>query len=174
MGGGIAIDFTIQYPELVNCLLLSGPSLNGYNAANDEASRKRLLAAISIAKRDENFNQSVEFMLADPMWRQCDPKAHDHLKDMFMDTSLEWALDDNIEKLINPPAPGRLSEITKRTLLIVGSEDSLPIKEIAGVLESHIAELRKVEIDGTGHLPNLDKPDLFNKIVLDFLMNSRD
>jgi pimeloyl-ACP methyl ester carboxylesterase len=89
MGGGIAIDFTLQYPELVKCLILSGSSLNGYNPTYDEASKQRYLAGISIAKRDENFNQSVEFMLDNPIWRLSNPKAREHLKNMFMDTSLD-------------------------------------------------------------------------------------
>lgn len=174
MGGSIAIDFTLQYPELVKCLILSGPSLKGYNPIFDEASKQRSLAGISIAKRDKNFNQSVEFMLDNPMWRQSNPKNRQHLKNMFMDTSLEWALEEDIEKTVNPPASERLSEITKRTLLIIGSEDCQPIKEIAKVLESHITVVQKVEINGTGHLPNLDKSDEFNKIVLEFLMNSEE
>ncbi len=173
MGGSIAIDFTIQYPDLVKCLILSGPSLNGYNFTIDEASKQMSLAGMSIAKRDERFNQSVEFMLENPVWRQSNPKARQHLKNMFVNTSLKWALKD-IERIVSPPASQRLSEITKRTLLIVGSEDSKPIKELAKVLEEGIPRIEKVEINGTGHLPNLDKPDEFNKIILEFIMNSKE
>lgn len=173
MGGSIAIDFTLQYPELVNCLVLSGSSLNGYNATVDDESKQRSLAAMSIVKRDENFNQSVEFMLENPMWKQSNSKARQHLKNMFMDTSLKWALED-LGKIVKPTASERLSEITKRTLLIIGSEDSQSIKEIFRVLESNINIVQKVEISGTGHLPNLDRPDKFNKIVLEFLMNTRE
>lgn len=171
MGGCIAIDFTLQYPELVKCLILSGSSLSGYKAADDEISKKSTLAGTSIAKKDENFNQSIELMLDNPMWKQSNPKSREHLKNIFMDTSLEWVFGD-IEKIINPPASERLSEITKKTLLIVGTNDCHPIKEIASVLESNIPMLQKVEINGTGHLPNLDKPDIFNKIVFDFLMSN--
>ena len=170
-GGSIAIDFTLEYPELVNCLVLSGPSLSGYSPTVDDVSEQMSLAGMSIAKKDEKYNESVEFMLNNPIWKQSDSKARQHLKNMFMDTSLEWALED-IAKTVNPPASERLSEITKRTLLILGSEDSKPIKEIARVLESDIIMLKKFEISGTGHLPNLDKPDKFNKLVLELLMNS--
>lgn len=169
MGGSIAIDFTLQYPHLVKDLILSGPSLNGYRFIVDEESKLRSLAVMSIAKRDKDFNKSIEFMLDNPMWRQSNPKARQHLKNMFLDTSLEWALGD-IEKTVNPPASERLSEITKNTLLIIGLEDSVPIKEIAKALELNLLRIKKVEIDGTGHLPNLDKPDEFNKIILEFLM----
>ncbi|MDF2882823.1 MAG: alpha/beta hydrolase [Clostridiaceae bacterium] len=171
VGGAIAIDFTLQYPQLVKSLILSGPSLNGYNFTRDEVSRQISSAGISIAKRDENFNESVEFMLNNPVWRQSNPKAREHLKNMFINTSLEWELRD-LEKIESPPASERLSEITKRTLLIIGSEDSKPIKEISIVLVTGISSAEKVEIKGTGHLSNLDKPDEFNKIVLEFLMRN--
>lgn len=39
MGGSIVIDFTLQYPELVESLILSGPSLNGYNFTVDDKSK---------------------------------------------------------------------------------------------------------------------------------------
>jgi len=173
MGGSIAIDFTLQYPESVEYLVLSGSSLNGYLYANDEASSQRDLAGMSIVKRDENFNKSVEFMLDNPMWKQSNLKTRQRLKNMFMDTSLEWVLDDLVQ-IAKPHAAERLTEIKKRTLLIVGTEDSLPIIEIASVLESGIASAKKVMVNGTGHLPNLDKPEEFNKIVLDFLFNKKE
>lgn len=173
MGGSIAIDFTLQYPKLVSSLILSGSSLNGYNYTVDEETRQRSSAGMSIAKRDEHFNQSVEFMLDSPMWRQSEPKARQHLKNMFLDTSLKWALED-IEKITNPPASERLSEISKKILLIIGSEDCKPIKEIARVLELTITTVKRVDIKDTGHLPNLDKPDKFNKSVLEFLMNNKE
>jgi len=172
MGGSIAIDFTLEYPEFVKCLVLSGPSLIGYNFTADEASKQMSLAAISIANKDDNFEKSVEFLLDNPIWKQKDPIAHKHLKNMFMNTSLKWALKD-LEIVINPPAAERLPEILKNTLLIIGSEDSRAIKEIAKVLELAITKIQKIEIEGTGHLPNLDKSVEFNKIVLEFLLKNK-
>jgi pimeloyl-ACP methyl ester carboxylesterase len=169
MGGCTAIEFTLQYPDMVKSLVLSGPSLNDFKFDIDKETKQRSMAGISIAKKDNDFDKSVEFMLNDPMWRQGNTKAHERLKKMFMDTSLEWALEDIVEAA-SPPASERLYEITKRTLLIVGSEDSKPIYAIAKALESNISMLQKIIINNTGHLPNLDKPEEFNKIVLDFLL----
>jgi pimeloyl-ACP methyl ester carboxylesterase len=172
MGGSIAIDFTIQYPEMVDSLVLSGPSINGFKPNIDEASQRRSLMGISIVKGDDELDKSIEFMLDDPMWRQCNPRAHNHLKKMFQETSLEWLLDTaiNVQCL---PSYNRISEINNRTLLIIGSEDSQPIKEIGQELEVKIATLKSVIINDTGHLPNLDKPEIFNKLVLHFLTDSR-
>ena len=172
MGGSIAIDFTLQYPDLVEFLVLSGASLNGYSYENDEASIRRALAGMSIIKRDADFNQSIEFMLNDPMWRQRDLKSRKLLKNMFEDTSLEWLLKDLVQ-IAKPFAADRLSEIRKRTLIIVGTEDSLPIIEMANALELGITNAKKITINGTGHLVNLDKPEEFNKAVLDFLHSKK-
>ena len=76
-------------------------------------------------------------------------KARQHLKNMFMDTSLEWVLKD-IEKTLNPVTSERLSEIPKKTLLIIGSEYCQPIKEIAKVLESAITMVQKAIEEGIG------------------------
>lgn len=157
---------------MVGCLVLSGSSLNGFKYDIDETTRQRSLAGMSIAKRDINFDNSVEFMLNVPIWKQSNPKAHQRLKNMFRDTSLGWALED-IEIIAYPPASERISEIVKKTLLIIGSNDSKPIFEIAKALESNIIMSQKIIIDGTGHLPNLDKHEVFNKIVLDFLLNEK-
>jgi hypothetical protein len=64
---------------------------------------------------------------------------------MFEDTSLEWWLDDLVQ-IAKPHASERLSEIRKRTLLVVGAEDSLPIIEIASALELGITSAKKVTL----------------------------
>ena len=170
MGGSIAIDFTLTYPEMVQSLVLSGPSLSGYAPVIDEASRKRSIAGMSIVRRDGDFKHAVEFMLADPMWRQSRSEAHRRLESMFMDTSLKWLLNDLVSSGVSNAAE-RLGKISKRALLIIGSEDSSPIQEIASVLESGITDLKRVVISDTGHLPSLDKPEVFNQLALNFLLN---
>ncbi len=58
--------------------------------------------------------------------------------------------------------------ITAKTLLVIGSRDELllsPMRELAGLLPG--AAL--VEIDGAGHLPQIDHPNEFDKVLLDHL-----
>src|SRR5262249_13833106 len=68
-----------------------------------------------------------------------------------------------------PPALGRLSEIHKPTLVIVGDLDVLDVLAACDVLAQQIPGARKVVIPGTAHMLNMEKPDEFNRIVLDFL-----
>jgi pimeloyl-ACP methyl ester carboxylesterase len=64
---------------------------------------------------------------------------------------------------------GRLGEVRAPTLIIVGDEDQPDIVAIAGLAESGIAGAKKVVMPGTAHLPNMEQPATFNRIVRDFL-----
>ena len=68
-----------------------------------------------------------------------------------------------------PPAISRLSEIRVPTLIIVGDQDVRDILKIADILEKGIPGAKKVVIAGTAHHLNMEKPEEFNRIVLDFL-----
>ncbi len=70
---------------------------------------------------------------------------------------------------IEPPAAGRLSEIHVPTLIIVGGEDVEIILAIADKLEKDIVGAKKAVIPGTAHHLNMEKPQEFNRLVIDFL-----
>ena len=70
---------------------------------------------------------------------------------------------------IEPPAAGRLSEIHVPSLIIVGGEDVEFILSIANKLEKDIVGAKKVVIPGTAHHLNMEKPQEFNRVVIEFL-----
>ena len=55
------------------------------------------------------------------------------------------------------------------TLIIVGDEDHFQLHKSADKLERDIASARKVTISETHHMPNMEKPEEFSRIVLNFL-----
>jgi 3-oxoadipate enol-lactonase len=66
-------------------------------------------------------------------------------------------------------AYGRLAEITAPTLVLVGDLD-LPEKvEQAAWLAEQIPNAQNAVIPGVAHMLNMEKPVLFNQLVLDFL-----
>lgn len=80
--------------------------------------------------------------------------------------------DQNAEpQELEPPAAGRLAEIHVPTLIIVGDKDVHEILLIADKLEAEIAGARKAVIPNTAHHLNMEQPEPFNQIVLDFLEN---
>jgi pimeloyl-ACP methyl ester carboxylesterase len=73
------------------------------------------------------------------------------------------------ERPLEPPAADRLAEIRVPTLIIVGNRDRPEIMYRASILERSIPDAHKVVMSGTAHLPNMERPDEFNRIVLEFL-----
>jgi pimeloyl-ACP methyl ester carboxylesterase len=63
----------------------------------------------------------------------------------------------------------RLAEITAPTLVVVGALDRETPPTYARHLADRIAASRYVEIDGAGHISNLERPAEFNAALLDFL-----
>ncbi len=63
----------------------------------------------------------------------------------------------------------RLAEIRVPTLLIIGDYD-LPTKQRrVERLAAEFPQARRVVIPGTAHMVNMEQPEEFNRIVLDFL-----
>jgi 3-oxoadipate enol-lactonase len=61
-----------------------------------------------------------------------------------------------------------LPAIACPTLLVAGSNDGAMPANMAA-LSKRIAGAHFVEIPGAGHIPNLEKPEAFNRVLLEFL-----
>jgi 3-oxoadipate enol-lactonase len=62
-----------------------------------------------------------------------------------------------------------LSAITARTLLVTGAHDFPDFRQIADTLAATVPDAARLDLDWAGHLPSLERPDLINPIILDFL-----
>jgi pimeloyl-ACP methyl ester carboxylesterase len=116
---------------------------------------------------------------AGEMWLQsayvepamANPDVAKKLRPMAIENSASWLVNPLFALSIVPPAIGRLSEIKAPTLLIAGDRDVPTTRKIVDLLNEEISDSRKIVIAGAGHIVNVEKPDEFNGIVLDFLHN---
>ena len=108
--------------------------------------------------------------LAGPRRRldQIDASLRQRVRDMLIQ-SYATPPDLGEEQPLDPPAIGRLREVRAPTLIIVGDEDQPDILAVAELLEAGIVGARKVVMHGAAHLPNMEQPAAFNRIVYDFL-----
>jgi pimeloyl-ACP methyl ester carboxylesterase len=97
------------------------------------------------------------------------PSARQKVRENLSEYSFVWVLDPAPRQELEPPAWGRLREIAVPTLIVVGGDDSFLLHRYADQLERNIAAVKRVTIPGTHHMPNMEKPEEFNHIVLDFL-----
>ena len=82
--------------------------------------------------------------------------------------------DDDVgeEIPLDPPAADRLGDIQAPTLILYGDKDIADVRAAAGPLAAAIPGARLAVIPDAAHLPQMERPDLFNRIVLDFLLQA--
>jgi len=171
MGGGLAIDFALEHGERISKLVLVGPGIGGVHFG---PKYQELFAEAEAAEKAGDRRAIVE---ADArLWldgpRRPAGYVKDPLRKLFfeMDSNFDSDFDSAPIDQIEPPAAGRLSEITAPTLVVVGDEDAPPVFDAVDLLMEKVPHARKAVIDDAAHLPNLEHPDEFNRIVLEFLL----
>jgi 3-oxoadipate enol-lactonase len=171
IGGGIAIDFTLRYPEMVSALVLVASGLGG---TQPSAEMRRADATVDAALERGGIDAAVE--AENRLWvdgpkrtpDQVDPTVRARVSEMNGALYRLPEVDAPRERL-DPPAIGRLGEIHVPTLILVGDGDVPDVIETANLLEQGIAGARKVVFPGVAHMVNMEHPEAFNRIVLNFL-----
>lgn len=174
MGGRTAIDFTLEHPERVRALVLVGADLSGYE---DESDPPKQWDAMVAAHQQGDFDQLSELEVqiwVDGIGRN--PEAVNPALRTLVREMNAIALRSAAQKLgqetpLDPPAIGRLAEIRIPTLIIVGDLDQPMMLEIADLLAKGIAGAQKAVMHNTAHVPNMEQPAEFNRLVVDFLAN---
>jgi pimeloyl-ACP methyl ester carboxylesterase len=87
---------------------------------------------------------------------------------MAMGTAENWNR-ESVVKELDPPAMGRLAEISAPVLVVVGDLDMPGILEIADAIDENVSGTEVVVMSGAAHMVNMEKPEEFNGIVLEFL-----
>jgi 3-oxoadipate enol-lactonase len=67
-----------------------------------------------------------------------------------------------------------LKEISVPTLLLSGSRDKNAPAPMMAKMATYVPSAIYVELEGVGHLANLERPDEFNAVLWDFLMESHE
>jgi pimeloyl-ACP methyl ester carboxylesterase len=78
-----------------------------------------------------------------------------------------WELAD--DELLTEGLDERLGDVAAPTLVLAGEEDVDDIDEIAARLAAGIPDARRATIPGAAHLPSLERPEEFDRLVLGFL-----
>jgi 3-oxoadipate enol-lactonase len=173
MGGGLAVDFTLEHPEMVDALITVGAGVSGFKFGDTD---NPLWAEADEAFKQHDIARAVEITLR--VWtdgplrspEEVDPAVRERVRVMSTH-NFSRPDDENAPEPVEmePPAISRLSEIHAPTLIVVGDKDVRDILTIADILEKGIAGAKKVVIAGTAHHLNMEKPGEFNRAVLDFL-----
>jgi 3-oxoadipate enol-lactonase len=172
-GGRVALELAGAHPERVERLVLVAPGLGGHDWSeevrrfNDEEE-----AAYEAGDLDRATDLNVRLWVDGPR-RGPDAvpsEVREQVRTMQRE-AFELPEPDPLPESVwpEPPVDGRLGELATPTLVVVGDEDVPDMLEIAGRLAAEIPGARKAIFPDTAHMLPLERPEEFNRILLDFL-----
>lgn len=169
IGGTIALDFTLQYPERVSALVLMSSSINGYswpteylewimaiwNTPQPEEMTKQALSPsfYDVAMSNPAIKSEIEIITRESFQKILTWKTFDI-------RNVQWAFSDHVPKL---------KELKLPTFVVYGNKDSQDIKKIVQIFKKNIVNLKVVEMQNVDHLLNFEKPNELNSLILNFL-----
>jgi 3-oxoadipate enol-lactonase len=172
LGGRVALELTVESPERVSALVLVGSGLDGHGWSKEvEAFGEEEEAALERGDLDAAVETNLRMWLAGPRRNldDIDPAIRRLVGEMQRNAfQLQEGHDYRLVQL-EPPASQRLAEIRVPTLVLTGDEDVADIHAIAEKLSSEIPGAEHATVSDAAHLPNLERPEEFDRIVLGFL-----
>jgi len=170
MGGGLAVDFTANYPERVKDLVLVAPMINSikndtnFNLMKIPVVGEFLTRLVAVGVMSDRAAQLM----------QKSPKAAEYAK-MFKDqtqfkgfekASLAAARSDAwADYTADYQAVGKQS---RPILLIWGTADNDISPEMVQAIQKALPNVQFKQLEGAGHDPQVDMPDQVNSLMLDF------
>ena len=170
MGGNVALNFGLTYPDAARSLVIAG---TGAGSTDEDAFRENVnrradaMRAGGMAAMDDYSNSQTRVQL-----RRKDPLGFEEFRRGLMEHSALgsaltfagvqgrrptiFALEDKMRALDVP------------ALIMTGDEDE-PCIETSVFMKRCIPKSGLAFLPQSGHAINLEEPDLFNRLVLDFL-----
>jgi pimeloyl-ACP methyl ester carboxylesterase len=171
MGGTLALDMALEHPAKVSALVLVGAGVSGRQQPEAfKAQMDELDALYERGLMDEVVERELEIWLYGKgrTATDVDPAIREAVREMDRNNTGRFPADAKPQP-IDPPAVGRLEEVKVPTLVIVGDLDIDHVQEGARVLSKGIAGARLAVMHRVAHVPNMERPEEFNRLVLEFL-----
>ena len=167
-GCAIAVSFVLAYPEMSKSLIALGPWVVGYTSPKVEESVSKAREIPRTLKEKgpkEALDRFWDYVFSQTLGCKGDLK----LREVGKDYSFWPFYNENQTISQKPSAFHQLSKIKCPTLIITAEHDSPACIEAADLMERDIPNTQKVVFKNASHAMNIDKPEEFNKLVLDFI-----
>ncbi|MEU0965397.1 alpha/beta hydrolase [Streptomyces sp. NPDC005917] len=172
MGGVIATDTVLEHPELVRAVVTCGAVTGDFQYTDPwhqelQAEYARTLAAGDIEGWLDAFVRvaSGEHRDLDAF----DPEIARRLREMARHTLSKHAPGETDWHVRVTDSWPRVPKIDVPVLTINGSLEPADLLAAADRLARAVPDGRAEIVEGTDHYPNLEKPEIFNSILLGFL-----
>jgi pimeloyl-ACP methyl ester carboxylesterase len=174
LGGRVVLEVAVARPELVSALVLVGAGFPGHDWTEEtQAGWAEEEAALERGDLDAAVEVNLRMWVDGPGRSSADVDAGVRQQVAVMQRrAFELQLpvgDEAEEEPLVPDLAQRVTEVRVPTLIVVGEEDRPDMHMIADRLAAAIPHARRETIPATAHVPSLERPDEFDRLVLEFL-----
>ncbi len=181
MGGMIAQNFALNYPERLNKLVLINTSAGIRNEASIEMFKRAHFERFKRIKEDPEkvFWQDTRlgFHIAFRKQMEADPtkkfygvwSAEDLIKYIKNNPSTPQDIENQAHAIMTHNTFERLNQIKNKTLLLAASHDKLVPKFFVEQIHKRMPNSTIKVIDKAGHESHYSKAPEINKLIIDFL-----
>lgn len=157
MGGRIARNVAIYHPDRLHSLTIVNAN-PGFNSMSAEAVRR------FVTERKTRTPESIRKLLGSNPRKGAYQELVESI-DMIREESYRKTLEASVAQDRDAP----VENIRVPTLIMYGEEDTVYPPELARAMAARIPGVELAMIKGAGHVANLEQPEEFNRLLLDFL-----
>jgi pimeloyl-ACP methyl ester carboxylesterase len=166
LGGHIAAEMAVTRKEMVDKLVLVTPA----GIMKEPTPVLNYYIAAAMYPTFDNAKKAFEQMAGNP--KAVDVTyARDFVNRMQLPNAKYAYMSSIIGSKSAPNLVDRLKNIKSPTMIVWGEKDRLIPLKYAGRFKREIRNSRLEIIKGSGHTPYFEKPEIFSKKVIEFLMN---
>ncbi|MFF8352164.1 alpha/beta fold hydrolase [Streptomyces chartreusis] len=172
MGGLIATNTVLEHPELVRAVVTCGAATGEFQYTDDwtRALQAEMARALEAADIDAWLDAFVRVLPGpERTVADVDQDSLRLIRDMARGTLAKHTPGEKDWFVPVPDTFARAAGITVPLLALNGGLEPADMLAAAERLAGTVHDGRTEVVDDVGHYPNLEKPEIFNKIVLDFL-----
>lgn len=172
LSGEAMLDVAIERPGLVAALVVVSAVPSGF-ALQGAPPRYLMEMFAAIGQGDHELaSELMNRIWVDGPFREpgeVDPQVRAHAAVMNRAALANGALLQPPGSPLDPPAAQRLDAVQAPTLIIAGALDHPEILRAADVMAHTIPQVQQRILPGCAHLPNMERPAEFDRLLLEFL-----
>ncbi len=171
LGGAVAIEFALQYPEHVNALIVVGTALKGYPYPPHYMTQ---IMELSAKVTTEGIGAGIDHIITSPGWdyffpSPARPEARAKVEQAVRESTGVFRWNPMWDVELKPSAYERIGEIKSPVLIVSNSRDIDFVHGIEDYIQGKLTNSEKIVMEDCCHLPYVEKPEEFNQIILNFL-----
>src|SRR3984893_15371965 len=167
IGGMIVQQLLAQHPDIARAVVLAQTSPAFGNAAGD-CQKKFINARLGPLDRGETMRALAPSLVKDLVGDDPDPAGMELARDCMASVP-EATYRATMLALMGFDLRSALKDIAAPTLLLSGSKDNNAPAPMMAKMATYVPSATYVELEGVGHLANLERPGAFNAALDQFL-----